>query len=97
MESIDRIERMKDRIEDLQEQDFERYKFDIADTIALRVWQKHNGILTRLSQKNIWRLRVSILLTQSALWTDPEFPWDQATHRTWLGTQRRPIPGAIVA
>ena len=44
MESIDsRIERMKDRIEDLQEQDFEKYQSDISDTIALRVWQKHSG------------------------------------------------------
>ena len=43
MESTDRIERMKDRIEDLQEQEFEMYKSDISDTIALRVWKKHNG------------------------------------------------------
>ena len=44
MESIDPcIERMKDRIEDLQEQDFEKYQSDIADTIALRVWKDHNG------------------------------------------------------
>ena len=44
MKSIDpRIERMKDRIKDIQEQDFERYQSDISDTIALRVWQKHQG------------------------------------------------------
>ena len=44
MESIDpRIERMKDRIEDLQEQDFEKYQSDISDTIALRAWKDHNG------------------------------------------------------
>ena len=46
MESIDPcIERMKDRIEHIQEQDFEKYQSDISDTIALRVWKKHNGDL----------------------------------------------------
>ena len=44
MESIaPRIERMKDRIEYIQEQDFEKYQSDISDTIALRVWKEHNG------------------------------------------------------
>ena len=44
MESIaPRIERMKYRIEHIQEQDFEAYQSDISDTIALRVWKKHNG------------------------------------------------------
>ena len=44
MESIDpRIERMKDRIEHIQEQEFEKYQSDISDTIALRVWKKYNG------------------------------------------------------
>ncbi len=46
MEAIDpRIERMRDRIEDLQEQEFERYQSDISDTIALRVWKDHQGDL----------------------------------------------------
>ncbi|MYC13766.1 MAG: hypothetical protein F4Y39_08575 [Gemmatimonadetes bacterium] len=40
---MESIKRMKGRIEDLQEQDFEMYKSDIADTIALRLWQKHQG------------------------------------------------------
>ena len=44
MESIDpRIERIEDVIEHIQEQEFEKYQSDISDTIALRVWQKHNG------------------------------------------------------
>ena len=44
MESIDpRIERIKDRIEDLQEQEFEKYQSDISDTIALRVWKHYQG------------------------------------------------------
>lgn len=52
MESIDpRIERMKDRIEDLQEQDFEKYQSDISDTIALRVWKAHNGDIDAIIAK----------------------------------------------
>ncbi|MDE2798642.1 MAG: hypothetical protein OXI94_08235 [Gemmatimonadota bacterium] len=34
---------MKDRIEDIQEQDFEKYQSNISDTIALRVWKEHQG------------------------------------------------------
>ena len=52
MESIDpRIERMKDRIEDLQEQDFEKYQSDISDTIALRAWKDHNGDIDAIIAK----------------------------------------------
>ena len=52
MESIDPcIERMKDRIEHIQEQDFEKYQSDISDTIALRVWKKHNGDIDAILAK----------------------------------------------
>ena len=52
MQSIDtRIERMKDRIEDIQEQEFEKYQSDISDTIALRVWQKHQGDIDAILAK----------------------------------------------
>ena len=55
MEPTDlRVERMKDRIEHIQEQEFEKYQSDISDTIALCVWQKHNGdIDTILAEESL--------------------------------------------
>ena len=79
MESIDpRIERMKDRIEDLQEQDFEKYQSDIADTIALRVWKNHNGDIDAiLAKEYVWRFRAPAL-TPSALLTGRALRWRQS-------------------
>ena len=52
MESIDpRIERMKDRMEDIQDQEFEKYQSDISDTIALRVWKAHQGDIDAIIAK----------------------------------------------
>ncbi len=48
---MESIERMKDRIEHIQEQDFEAYQSDIFDTIALRVWKEHNGDIDAILAK----------------------------------------------
>ena len=69
MEAIGpRIERMKDRIEDLQEQDFERYQSDISDTIALRAWKDHNGDIDAILSKEY--LEISSASVDAICFTD---------------------------
>ena len=72
MESINpRIEQIKNRIEDLQEQDFEKYKSDISDTIALRVWKAHNGDIDAIIAKEY--LEISSASPDAICFTDGSY------------------------
>ena len=86
---MESIERMKGRIEDLQEQDFEMYKSDIADTIALRLWQKHQGDIDAIVANEKLEIE-SINKIDSICFVDGSriSLGIRATHRAWLGTSK---------